>query len=136
MLGAAPPPEPKKTDNVAVERLPWPLMDGRKGSAAAPTTLLSALDNVPGLEQSERDRIRQFLTMPRSEFSEVPDDVSAIRLRAVEELARMQAGKTGWLIWPRVPCSRKWKRPGPVLHGRRPRFPCRACAEVQQIGLT
>ncbi len=96
VLGAAPPPEPKKTDNVAVERLPWPLMDGRKGAATAPTTLLSALDNVPGLEQSERDRLRLFLTMPRGEFSEVPDDVSAIRLRAVEELARMHAGKTGW----------------------------------------
>ena len=93
LLSVAPPPEPKKSENVVVEKLPWPLLDGRKGIAGAPANLLTALDNAPGLEQPERDRLRVLLAVPRSEFSEVPDEVTQIRLRSVEELARMKQGQ-------------------------------------------
>lgn len=78
--------------NLPVEKLPWPLLDERKPQALAPAAVLNALDNTPGLEQKERDRLRVFLSLPRSEFVEVPEDASQVRLRAVEELAKLKAG--------------------------------------------
>jgi hypothetical protein len=76
--------------NVPAERLPWPLLDERKAQAVSPATLLTALDNAPGLEQKERDRLRAFLSLPRSEFVDVPEDAPQVRLRAVEELAKLR----------------------------------------------
>ncbi|MFZ4765665.1 MAG: tetratricopeptide repeat protein, partial [Roseimicrobium sp.] len=73
------------------ERRPWPFQDERKAQPSAPSAMLSALENVPGLEPSERDRLRTFLTLPRGEFSEVPTEATHLRLRAVEELAKLGA---------------------------------------------
>ncbi len=90
LLGSAPPPA--AAANQPPERLPWPLIDERKAQAVAPAALLSALDNTPGLEQKDRERLRAFLSLPRGEFVEVPEEAAQVRLRAVEELARLKAG--------------------------------------------
>ena len=76
--------------NVSVERLSWPLVDERRSQAAAPSPLLAALENAPGLDQKDRDRLRAFLSLPRNEFVEVPEETPHVRLRAIEQLARLE----------------------------------------------
>lgn len=76
-------------DNMPIEKLPWPLLVESKENVTASSSLLTALDNAPGLEQAERDRLRVFMGMPRAEFSELPEDTSHLRLRAVQEIARI-----------------------------------------------
>lgn len=74
-------------DSLPVEKLPWPLLDASMDNAAIASSLLNALDNAPGLEQSERDRLRVFMSMPRGEFTALPEDPGHLRLRAVQEIA-------------------------------------------------
>lgn len=76
-----------KSDNIPVEKLSWPLLDAGKENGAVSTLLLGALDNAPGLEQTERDRLRIFMGIPRGEFTELPEDPGHLRLRAVQEVA-------------------------------------------------
>ena len=76
-------------ENTASEKWPWPLWDDHKSNTAASTSLLMALENCPGLEQLERERVRTFLSMPRAEFAEIPEESLPLRLRAIEELAKM-----------------------------------------------
>ncbi len=78
--------------NIPVEKLSWPLLDASREIGAVSTSLLSALDNAPGLEQEERDRLRIFMGTPRAEFTELPEDAAQLRLRAVQELARVIPG--------------------------------------------
>ncbi len=76
-----------------VEKLPWPILDERKEQSVAPTALLQALENAPGLEKVERDRLRALLGVPRGEFSTVPAEPGLVRLRAIEELMRLRREK-------------------------------------------
>ncbi|QIF01759.1 tetratricopeptide repeat protein [Roseimicrobium sp. ORNL1] len=81
---------PTASAAVQVERLPWPLLDERRAQSIVPIALLNSLDNAPGLDQAERDRLRTFLGLPRGEFALIPDDAAQVRLRAVEELMRLR----------------------------------------------
>lgn len=88
LLWEIPPP----ADNVAklpVERMPWPVLDERKPGPVSLPALLAVMENAPGLETSDREALRVFLSMPRDELAEVPDDAGHVRLRALEELARL-----------------------------------------------
>lgn len=72
------------------ERLPLPLAEQRKTGAPGPVSEITGLfDTVPALKTAEVNALRAFLSLPRAEFSELPDAVPLIRLRAVEELARL-----------------------------------------------
>jgi|JI6StandDraft_1071083.scaffolds.fasta_scaffold00356_4 tetratricopeptide (TPR) repeat protein len=74
----------------SVERLPLPLAEQRKSGTAGPITeIVSELDTVPALKSAEVTALRTFLSLPRAEFSELPDAVPQLRLRAIEELARL-----------------------------------------------
>ncbi len=81
------------------ERWPFPLSDERKAnvSASSLTTLVTLLEGTRGLKEEETERLRTFLTYPRPELVELPDDASQVRLRGIEELAKLlrsQGGKT------------------------------------------
>lgn len=73
-----------------LERLPLPLTDLRNadgpGSASDVADLLGMTDT---LGKTDVERLNAFLHFPRPEFAELPDDPSLIRLRAIEELARL-----------------------------------------------
>lgn len=81
---------PAASAAVQVERLPWPLLDERRAQSIVPIALLNSLDNAPGLDQAERDRLRTFLGLPRGEFALIPEEPAQVRLRAVEELMRLR----------------------------------------------
>lgn len=83
------------TTGVQAEKLSWPLLDERRAQSASPSALIAALENAPGLEQKERDRLRAFLSLPRGEFAEVPEEASHVRLRAIEELAKLRRERGG-----------------------------------------
>lgn len=71
-------------------RLPLPLAEQRKSGVPGPVTeILADLDTVPGLTSAEVSTLRAFLSLPRPEFAELPAEVPQIRLRAIEELARL-----------------------------------------------
>ena len=76
--------------NTPLELWPWPVMDQRMSAAPVRTALMSALDNAPGIEQPERDRLRIFLSLPRGESAEIPDEAGRVRLRAIEEMSAMK----------------------------------------------
>lgn len=76
--------------NTPLELWPWPVMDQRMSATPVRTALMSALDNAPGIEQPERDRLRVFLSLPRGESAELPDDAARVRLRAIEELSAIK----------------------------------------------
>lgn len=80
---------PAQPENAALERWPWPLLDERKPTPATSPLLLNSLDNTAGLEPKDRERLRVFLSLPRQEFAELPDEPAQVRLRAVEELAKL-----------------------------------------------
>ncbi len=72
-----------------VGKMPWPLLDERKTGANISSAVLSALDNAPGIETSEREQLRAFFSASRDEMAEIPDEPGHVRLRAIEELARL-----------------------------------------------
>ncbi|MBL9129901.1 MAG: hypothetical protein JNG86_01785, partial [Verrucomicrobiaceae bacterium] len=85
-------------------RAPLPLTDTRNPASKTPTNDITALlDFAPALERPELDKLRAFLSMPRPEFSEVPEDAGLVRLRAVEELSRLRlrAGGAALEAWIR-----------------------------------
>ena len=72
------------------DRWPFPLTDERKpGGAASLVEIANLLDGTNGLQRAEQERLRIFLGVPRPEFAELPDDPSLVRLRAIEELAKL-----------------------------------------------
>lgn len=72
------------------ERLPLPLAEQRKTGTPGPVSEITSLfDTVPALKTSEVSALRAFLSLPRPEFSELPESVPLIRLRAIEELAKL-----------------------------------------------
>lgn len=95
---------PVKVRSYAVSgaRAPLPLTDTRRtGSGVTTGDLVSLLDFAPGLERKEMDTLRAYLGQPRAEFAELPEDAALVRLRAIEELARLREGKGGEAL-------RKW----------------------------
>lgn len=104
------------------ERLPLPLADDRKaGSLPAPASEVNAaLDMVPALKTPEIKALRTFLSLPRAEFSELPESVPLVRLRAIEELARLYRSsgaekQAAWVRecadpagWVKSPVERLW----------------------------
>ncbi|TDU81659.1 tetratricopeptide repeat protein [Prosthecobacter fusiformis] len=104
---------------VSPERLPLPLSDVRKTGSPGPVTEITGLlDTVPGLDNSEMSRLRAFLNLQRPEFSELPEPVELVRLRVIEELARLrvqqkdevalQQWRMEWSNPQRAPVERLW----------------------------
>ncbi len=83
-------------------RAPLPLTDTRRtGSGVTTGDLVSLLDFAPGLDRKELDTLRAFLGQPRAEFAELPEDAALVRLRAIEELAKLRSahGGDGLSMW-------------------------------------
>ncbi|MGV3661637.1 MAG: tetratricopeptide repeat protein [Prosthecobacter sp.] len=77
-------------------RAPLPLTNTRRdGTAVTTSDLVPLLDFAPGLERKEMDTLRAFLGQPRAEFAELPDDAAMVRLRAIEELAKLRLANGG-----------------------------------------
>lgn len=77
-------------------RAPLPLTDTRRtGGGVTTGDIVSLLDFAPGLERKELDTLRAFLGQPRAEFAELPDDAALVRLRAIEELAKLRQAHGG-----------------------------------------
>lgn len=94
----------------APERLPLPLAALRKSGSPGPVTeIVSELDTVPALKSSEVTALRTFLSLPRPEFVELPDEVPHLRLRAVEELAKLALRNGRQEAWQRETAA--WKSP-------------------------
>ncbi|MEI6535024.1 MAG: hypothetical protein WCN98_06785, partial [Verrucomicrobiaceae bacterium] len=93
--------------NTPVERWPWPLLDRNMMAAGSRMSLMNALDNTPGIELTERDRLRVFLSLPRGESAELPDETGLVRLRAIEELAAI-TGSPGFPIRLHSEIERAW----------------------------
>lgn len=73
------------------EHLPLPLSEVRKaGAPGAVRDVVEVLDSVSGLEEAEVKRLRAFLNLPRPELAELPEPPGLVRLRAIEELARLR----------------------------------------------
>lgn len=101
------------------DRWPFPLTDERKpGPAASLKDIVELLEGARGLGKANMDRLRTFLSFPRPEFAELPDDVSLVRLRGIEEMAKLQQRHGGdglrqWIAhWQAdakaVPVERLW----------------------------
>ena len=88
------------------DRWPFPITDERKaGGAASLTELVNLLDDTRGMEKADQDRLRAFLGVPRPELAELPDDPSFVRLRAIEEMAKLlrrQGNAGGLQKWSNV----------------------------------
>ncbi len=79
-----------KTKVSGPKLLPLPLAEFRKVGAPGPVSEITAvLDTVPALKAEEVTALRAYLSLPRAEFSELPDAVPLIRLRAIEELSKL-----------------------------------------------
>lgn len=77
-------------------RAPLPLTNTRRdGTAVTTSDLVPLLDFAPGLERKEMDTLRAYLGLPRAEFAELPDDAAMVRLRAIEELAKLRLSQGG-----------------------------------------
>lgn len=89
---------PVKTPSYATSgvRAPLPLTDTRRtGGGVTTGDIVSLLDLAPGLERKDLDTLRAFLGQPRAEFAELPEDAGLVRLRAVEELAKLRRDHGG-----------------------------------------
>ena len=77
-------------------RAPLPLTDTRRtGGGVTTGDIVSLLDFAPGLDRKELDTLRAFLGQPRAEFAELPEDAALVRLRAIEELAKLRNAHGG-----------------------------------------
>lgn len=76
-------------------RSPLPLTNTRRSGGVTTGDLTPLLDFAPGLERKELDQLRAFLGQPRAEFTELPDDANIVRLRAIEELAKLRRAHGG-----------------------------------------
>ena len=72
--------------------------DGKRGPA---TDVSDLLGSVNGLEEAEQESLRAFLNQPRAEFARLPEAPEMQRLRALEELGRLQtqAGEQALAAW-------------------------------------
>jgi len=95
---------------IAPERLPLPLATLRKNGTPGPVTeIASELDTLPALKSAEIAALRTFLSLPRPEFVELPDEVPHLRLRAVEELAKLALRNNKQAAWLKETAA--WKSP-------------------------
>lgn len=79
-----------------IERWPLPLTNQRRATDAGPVSdLIDGLSTAAGIEPAEVEKLRGWLSYPRAEFVELPDDLSLVRLRAVEELAALARERGG-----------------------------------------
>ncbi len=110
-------PAPQRAADPA--RLPLPLTDARKEGAPGPVTdLASQIESATGLTHEETGRLRSFVNLPRPELVELPDSVDLVRLRVIEELARLlrrrgeasalAAWNRDWTATERAPIERLW----------------------------
>lgn len=77
-------------------RAPLPLTNTRRdGSGVTTSDLVPLLDFAPGLERKQMDTLRAFLGQPRAEFAELPEEAPMVRLRAIEELAKLRRSHGG-----------------------------------------
>ena len=85
-----------KASSVRVETLPLPLTwqraPGKRGTAA---DVADGLESVAGLEGAEVESLQQFLKAGRPEYARLPETPELLRLRAIEELARLEAAAGG-----------------------------------------
>ena len=88
---------PIAKNSLPLDRWPLPITDRRTPKTAGPVTeILDNLDTSPGgFESSEVTRLRTWLSFPRAEFVELPEDASLARLRAIEELATLMRERGG-----------------------------------------
>ena len=95
--------QPAKT-SLPVERWPLPLSNLRRATDAGPVTeIVDLLNTAAGIEPGEVERLRGWLSFPRTEFQELPEDVSLVRLRTIEELATLLREQSGekldaWIV--------------------------------------
>lgn len=79
-----------------LERFPLPLTDTRKsGPPGAISEISSILEAAPGLTREEQTRLRAFVSLPRPEYTELPDTVPLVRLRALEEMGKLLSDTGG-----------------------------------------
>jgi tetratricopeptide (TPR) repeat protein len=78
-------------------RAPLPLTDTRRTGEGGVTTgdLVPLLDFAPGLDRKQMETMRGFLGQPRAEFAELPTDAALVRLRVIEELAKLRRARGG-----------------------------------------
>lgn len=82
--------------------VPLPLTEsrhpGKRGQASDVSDLLGS---VNGLEEAEQESLRAFLNQPRAEYALLPEAPEMQRLRALEELGRLQlqAGEPALEAW-------------------------------------
>ena len=75
---------------------PLPLTNTRRSGGGVTTgDIVSLLDFATGLERKDMDTLRAFLGQPRSEFAELPEDAALVRLRAIEEMAKLRNAHGG-----------------------------------------
>lgn len=81
----------------AIEKWPLPISNQRRTKDAGPVSEIidQMSTSTGGLESAEVDRLRAWLSFPRSEFLELPDDASLVKLRAIEELSILLREKGG-----------------------------------------
>ena len=95
--------QPAKT-SLPAERWPLPLTNQRRATDAGPVTeIIDLLNTAAGIEPAEAERLRGWLSFPRPEFQELPEDVSPVRLRTIEELATLLREQGGadlesWIV--------------------------------------
>jgi len=96
--------------------LPLPLTDqrqeGKRGTAGQVADLL---ESVSGIEPAELEPLRVFLKFPRPEFARLPEAPEMQRLRAVEELARLQETAAARQAWRQRWLTRSAESPTETL---------------------
>jgi Tfp pilus assembly protein PilF len=112
--------------------LPAPRADPPPGQPFEPPLrrMAEAVERFPFLHGPQKDDAVAWLLQARSEYSRKPPDARALRLRAIEELARLRGGSEEWHgVWSgaATPASRSERLWAAVHAGPSPR-----AAEVVQ----
>ncbi len=106
--------------------VPLPLSEKRHPGKRGPATDVSdLLGSVNGLEEAEQESLRAFLSQPRAEYALLPEAPEMQRLRALEELGRLQtlAGEQALAAWQKRWLAAAEKNPVEALwalHGAPP----------------
>lgn len=83
---------------------------GKRGTAADVADLL---DNTSHLDSPQLELLRTYLRFPRPELARLPESPTALRLRVIEELARLNASSPGPALdawhqqWAAVPANQR-----------------------------
>lgn len=100
------------------DKLPLPISDLRKPGSSSPVIEITGLlDTVPGLDPADANRLRASLNLQHPEFAELPNPIHLLRLRVIEELARLHSREdsaaldkwvTDWKSSKRPAIERLW----------------------------